>query len=109
MRRSKLILCPEFNEKIGDWFSWRGQVYTILKIEPHIRLDGKESRIVHLESVCPKCKKRFELTKGISLRAPKRRCSNCKNPHKRVVLSKSYRQNFGIQTKYPLSEASQAN
>lgn len=95
-KKSPILLIGDFLYKVGDKFSYRGQIYSIIKIEPYTRKDGVKVKIGFFETICPECFEKFECSLVIPFKghSPNRRCGECKDPLKRVKLSKKYKESY---------------
>lgn len=59
------------------------QVYDLVKITPHIRLDGQATSILHWRSHCQTCGGHFEVTTGLTFQYMNRNCPQHHAPGRR--------------------------
>ena len=59
---------------IGTALMQGAQRYELIRIQPYVRQDGKQSWILHWQSHCPECGAVFTATSGLKGQSLNRRC-----------------------------------
>jgi hypothetical protein len=59
---------------VGKRIRWKGQSYTLIRIKPYERKDGRMSVVLVWQSRCAECGKSFEASTGRNPSSWKRRC-----------------------------------
>ena len=95
-KKSQISVSENFRYEIGDVFSYRKQIYNLVRKSDYICKNGNVSIICYFESVCPECHTNFEtsMIMPFNKQSPNRRCKECANPLVRVKLTKEYKENY---------------
>jgi hypothetical protein len=69
---------------LGTLLRLDDQAYELRDVKPHIRKDGKPTRLLVWESECPSCGTGFEVVAGLKTKSLNRRCAECRRTGKPV-------------------------
>lgn len=69
-------------------FTYRGQLYSFVRQWNHTNRWGFPTKVNEFATHCPDCGQPFLMatTRRFPPNYPRRRCDQCKNPHKRVPV-----------------------
>lgn len=80
------------------------QRYVLVRADPHIRLDGVETRLLFWAADCPVCGEPFLAKSGLMVRALNRRCQTHKRPGQRVNKAKRRAEGMDVEIFSPAAD-----